>query len=755
VALLARHGARQGSCLDVRAVGPHPRQAGLASPGKGPWGRAGPVVRPTMAGNAPTGHGRTACRERRWTTLSTGHGSEADQHQGGDGNGVTHAFPSQSLVVGAEAVHSSCEPLAADMTTVKGRAFSIAFPGSPGLILHSMISRSRAAWGRATILALNPWIHVALLVTASLLPYSGSLRAPFTFDDQRCIVDNPAIRSFEYFTSPASGRPAGVLCGTGPRIVGLFSFAVNYAIGGIDVTGFHVFNLAVHLACTLLVYAFIRLTIRTPAFRKPRTELASMAGSGPLIALLAALLFACHPVQTQAVTYVTQRFTSLATMLYLLSSVLYVRFRNGTGGAPGRFALYVGSVLAAVLAMFTKEIAFTLPFALALHEPMFGEGKRRTRWLSLAPFFATLVIIPFTILAPTGGATTLTAVDDTLRGLVTNTRLSRFEYVTTQIPVTSTYLRLLLLPVGQNLDYDHPIHRSLLDPEVVLSGSIVLAIVAFGVWLFLRSRYPQSRWGPEFRLASFGIGWFFLNLTLEATAVPLPDVIFEHRLYLPSVGFFLAIAALVVILRDKLRASLPLAARAVVPLFMACVAALTWATYARNAIWSDPVLLWEDVAAKSPRKPRAFIELGALHAKSGNLDEATLAIENAIRVAPDLADPYNTLGVIRKREGRTAEAMQNYQTALRLRPDFAEVHNNIGILLSSGATSEEAAAEFQEAIRLKPDYAEAHNNLGVLRARQGRWSDAIREFEAALRINPSHAAARANLTRASHAASGQ
>jgi Flp pilus assembly protein TadD len=499
---------------------------------------------------------------------------------------------------------------------------------------------------------------------------------------------------------------------------------------------------AVHLANALLVYLLVSLAFRSPPFADGRARPGGREQAGPLVALFAALLFACHPLQTQAVTYVTQRFASLATLFYLLASALYAACRLSGSGARSAL-LQAGAIASAALAMIAKEISFTLPFALALIEVVLFRGERRRRLLRLLPFFLML-LIPLALhgVFAHGG---LAEADASLRA-AGRSPLTRWEYLLTQLRVVVTYLRLFVLPVGQNVDWDYPEYRSLLDPPVLLSLVFLLAILAGAAILLLRSRRPDGP--PELALASLGLFWFLGTLAVESGAVPLTDVIFEHRMYLPSVGLCIAASALAFHGRALLGRTAPAAARLVVPALSALVLALGAATYARNDLWTDEVRLWQDAAAKSPLKVRPHLELGALHAARGRLADASREIETAIALAPGSAEAHNSLGVIRKREGRLAEAMESYLTALRLQPDFAEARANVGLLHAAQGRLEDAVGDFEEAVRMKPDYAEGHNGLGVLYAQQGRLDDAVREWRTALTINPAHARARANLERA-------
>ncbi|NIQ78870.1 MAG: tetratricopeptide repeat protein, partial [Anaerolineae bacterium] len=385
------------------------------------------------------------------------------------------------------------------------------------------------------------------------------------------------------------------------RYIGYLTFALNYRLHGLNVAGYHLVNLFIHISTALLLYLIVTLTFQTPLLRA-----SPVRDYAPHIAVFTALLFACHPLQTQAVTYIWQRVTSLAAMLYLLSLTAYVRWRLSaslrTAGAKA-LPWYVLALLSAVLAMKTKETAFMLPLTLAMYEFLFFQGKTLPRIGYLLPLLLTMLIVPLTLFSidrPAGEL--IDDVSDVTRG---HSNLSRYEYLMTSLRVIVTYIRLLFLPVNQNLDHDYPTYRSLLDMPVTVSAVFLLCIAGLGVLLLLRSRNGA----PHLRIISFGIFWFFLNLALESSVIPLNNVIFEHRLYLPSMGVFLAVTVLVFHAVQKLKERWKGAGRAAVLILAGVVLALTGATYARNGKWGDEVTLWQDVVSKSPVKAWARISL--------------------------------------------------------------------------------------------------------------------------------------------------
>jgi hypothetical protein len=269
-----------------------------------------------------------------------------------------------------------------------------------------------------------------------------------------------------------------------------------------------------------------------------------------------------------------------------------------TGFLSGlKLAFYVLSIIFAVLAMKTKEIALTLPIIIAVYEFMFFDGKLKRKILYLLPVFSTILIIPLTLLdmnKPLGEL--IGDVSEATRHI--DTDMSRSDYLFTQFRVIATYIRLLFLPINQNLDYDYPTYHSFFDPNVILSCLFLLSILGIGVYLLYRSRSASY----HSRLIAFGIFWFFITLSVESSIIPIVDVIFEHRVYLPSVGFILACVTGLGMMLERINSRV--VARVIVAGIVMAVIMLGGMTYGRNQVWLNIMTLWEDVVMKSPQKSR-------------------------------------------------------------------------------------------------------------------------------------------------------
>ena len=570
-----------------------------------------------------------------------------------------------------------------------------------------------------------------LLVPLGIFIYAGALGAPFVYDDKGYILQNETIRSLANFTD---------LSGT--RYLAFLSFALNYAAGGLDPFGYHLVNVLIHTANAVLVFFLITTAAETPLLRRFVSSRELPRDVIPAAAFVTALIFLAHPVQTQAVTYVTQRFASLATMFYLAAVVFYSRARVYFSGEPGegrvrRWLFYSIALLSTLMAMKTKEISFTLPFVIALYDYLFfqagpagGPWARRT--LLRVPFYLTLVVIPLSLLGPELGIGGVGGGDtaEVLRAkqLSEAGELSRYLYTLTQFRVIVTYMRLLVYPAGQSIDYYYPLSGSLLEPATAASAAFIVAFISFALYAALRSIRNRSPLGVLF---SFGVFWFFITLSVESFVVPIQDVIFEQRVYLPSVGFITAAVVAVFYMACELgRRGVAALRPATVAVVLAALLLppLAYGVGQRNRLWNDEVLLLDDAIAKSPVKHRLYYARSAALFDRGELDRALSDAERALEINPDSPDAYNMRGIVRAATGAYAEAIEDLTRAVELSPDDKMAFHNRGLSYAAIGDYASALSDYTTAISLDPAFALAYNDRGVAYARLGMVEAATKDI---------------------------
>jgi Tfp pilus assembly protein PilF len=571
----------------------------------------------------------------------------------------------------------------------------------------------------------NPYVHLLLIAVASLICYSNTFHVPFHFDDSTLIVKNPFIKDFSYFITPSKidsldiNRDVNLYFKT--RYVGFLSLWANYKVGGLDVKGYHILNLAIHILNAVLVYLIVTLTFKAPVLGDFRFE--ERSGT---IAFFSSLLFAVHPVQTEAVTYILSRFVLLTAMFYLLSIAAYIGSRLSKGRAS-KYSLYVVALASAILAMKTKEPAFTLPVAIALYELMFLRADTRKRFLLLTPLFLTMLIIPLEYIDMS--MNTETGFGATIEGATKYPGApSRPDYLYTQFRVVVSYIGILLFPTNQTVDHYHPVYHTFFEPPVFLSFIILLGFFTFGVYCLSRSRITLS--SSEFgvrssginslhvahcpsRIIAFGIFWFFLALSVESSLLPITEIMVEYRIYLPSVGFLTAAVVLIFILSSRLQlwGKYPQARRALVPILVLIMAVLGTTTHLRNNVWATEISLWEDVVRKSPQKMRGYYNLGNLYRTERQYDKAISHYKEALKLSPDIPRAHNNLGLAYKSKGQYDMALPHLLEALRLSPNIRAIHINLGVVYRSLGTFDKSIAHFKKALESEPNNAMIHLNL--------------------------------------------
>lgn len=581
--------------------------------------------------------------------------------------------------------------------------------------------------------ASRPILVFLLLAVLGGIVYSHTFSVPFHFDDRPNIVHNPRVKDLTHFSDFS-----------GTRYVGYFTFALNYHFGGLQVFGYHLVNLAIHVFSAFLVYCLVSYLGR----QAPNGASTSFRGT----ALAAALLFVCHPVQTQAVTYIVQRFASLVALFYLVAVVCYLKWRLGALGRWQRWCWYVAALLSTALAMKTKENSFTLPLVIVVLEGMFFGTLRpswswfaenRRRLASLVPFLLTMAIIPLSrpdLLVPEKGLGFASAAE---------VGASRWEYLFTEFRVIVTYLRLLVLPVGQNLGYDYPRYATFFEPVVFVSFLLHVSVIALAFGFLGRAKAVETDSPGRahgLRLISFGIVWFYLTLSVESSFIPIQDIIFEHRIYLPSAGFFLAVVLILSFVLDRLfRARPRLSGISAGAVLIVSVMVLSACAYRRNQVWKDEITLWSDVVEKSPRHAKARHNLGEACATQGRYEEAMGHYEASLRLDPNSVDTVHNLANVHVAQGRLEKAERLYEEALRRKPTFAYGHFGLGNIHLARENLDAARGAFEKAVELKPDFAQARVNLGHVYGRLGRLEDAVRELEQAVRLAPELPEAHLNL----------
>jgi hypothetical protein len=355
-----------------------------------------------------------------------------------------------------------------------------------------------------------------LIAVMVLIAYSNTFTASFHFDDNPSIVENTTIKQVNI------DNIMQILQGVRPIVY--LSIMFNYLLSGLNVIGWHIFNISIHIANSFFVYLLVLWTLSR------RVLVAEYGNKARRMALFAALLFGVHPIQTESVTYIITRTELLATFFYLATFLLFIK-----GTEKNKFLYYVGAAFTALCAMGSKEWAVTLPAVLLVYDFLFlAEGSLksvRSRWMAHVLIMLTWIQIYNTMHVIGSGSSASAGIGFNVQ---TTSGINASTYILTSLNVIWTYIRLMLLPINQNLDYDYAIAKTLFEFPTFLSLIGHIAVVGSAFWLYVKKGWL---------LVPFGVAWFYIGLSPVQSFVPIIDVIFEHRMYMPSIGFIIVFVA--------------------------------------------------------------------------------------------------------------------------------------------------------------------------------------------------------------------
>ncbi|MCU0609544.1 MAG: tetratricopeptide repeat protein [Chitinispirillaceae bacterium] len=522
--------------------------------------------------------------------------------------------------------------------------------------------------------------EVILILVAAIVAYHGTFTAPFVFDDEFSIVKNSSIRTIwplgAVLAPPGDGNPV-----QGRPVLNL-TFAINYALGGTAVFGYHLVNLLIHILTALLLFGIIRRTLEVS--RIP--EHIRKAANG--IALATALIWVVHPLTTAAVTYVTQRAESLAAFFCLLTLWCFIR-----SAAERKFYAVMwsmGAVAACVLGMATKEVMVSAPMIIFMYDAIFlSKGIRdvlKKRLLLHAALAATWFVLALLVIGAEGRGGTA--------GF--NESVGALRYAGTQIWAIVHYIRLCFWPT---LVFDYGTSMASAG-EIILAALILIPLLA-GIILGFR-KHPN--------ISFVGIV-FFAILAPSSSFVPVAtQTVAEHRMYLPLAAVILLVVLAAFAagknLLSKNRFAGPLVCVAISVVFC-------YLTVQRNVVYQSEHSLWQDTLDKRPNNVRAATYLGSALMNDGSSDAQSLIMLNrAVSMDSAYGLAYANRGLVFARMRRFDDALRDYNRAVALRINRAELFNNRGILFGEAGRTAEAIADFTIAVQINPLFAAAHSNLG-------------------------------------------
>ena len=544
-----------------------------------------------------------------------------------------------------------------------------------------------------------PYAPILLLIAGSIV-YANSLSGDFVYDDIHSIETNPDIRNLwpPHWMLPTDDVHSTV----NSRPVASFSLALNYAIGGLEVKGYRLFNLVIHLLCGLALYGVVRRTLSV--------NYTTTAAIG--LAFSCALLWLVHPLQSQCVNYIIQRRESLASLFYVLAFYGAIR-----GIESGSRVCYAASLASCALGMASKEIVVTAPFAIALYDRVYRSDSWRQVWRDRGYYYvgfaAPLLLLVLLIWGDPHGDS------------VGFERVGVWQYALNQCVAITHYLQLMVWPDPLLIDYGKP--KALTLADVALQAAFIITLLLCCGWgLFRHSRL------------AYPVFFFFALLAPSSSVVPIAEEwAAERRVYLALAGPLLLVlvagySGLVALLGAGKRTVLSAAV-----LVSAAALALGAITLNRNRDFHSALAIWQQDLAVRPDNVRALRGLAYAHDAAGDGEAAINFYRQALQSEPNEPGVYFNLGLIYMRRDEWNAAIECYRRAVQLVPHMAKGHNNLALALAETGRSEEALVHYRLALAADPDYAMAHKNLGLMLRVRGEKEAATTHLVTAARLQPS------------------
>ncbi len=540
----------------------------------------------------------------------------------------------------------------------------------------------------------NNLIAIALIAVLGCGVYFNSLNGAFLWDDDILIKNNLFIRNpsnitalFTTDTQAGAGR-----IGYFYRPIQVLSYMVDYSLTKLEPFGYHLTNMLLHILTAVGIYFFIRLLLYDN-----------------LISLLTALFFVVHPVHTEAVSYISGRSESLGFLFILLSFIFYIRFVKNRG----LFNFFL-AIAVYTCALLSRENSLIFPLLLLVYHYAFRERINKKIFTAILSITCVYVLIRVTLLG-----SLLSSVQHST---------TFFERLPGFFAAITQYLRLLVLPLNQHMEYGARL-VAWSDLRVII-GVVIVLFLAF---LFFKNRRRN-------KILVFSVFWFFTALLPVSNLYPINAYMAEHWLYMPSLGVFLmsGCGCAYFLRRRNLHVLCSV-------LIIGFLFFYSFLTIRQNNYWHDAMWFYERTLEYAPDSARLLSNLGVEYNKLGANEKSIALYKKAVSFNPKFEEAYNNLGYAYKEAGRNEEAIGSYQKSIDANPNFAEGYYNLGVLYSETGKLKEALPLYEKAIELNPNYASAYNNLGLAFSGLDNDVEAAVLYKKAIKLDPAYAVAYYNL----------
>ena len=471
-------------------------------------------------------------------------------------------------------------------------------------------------------------LSIILIIVLGFIAYASSLNGKFVLDDELLIKDNAFLRN-----RPGIGNffTTNIMAGAGMvsafyRPLQMISYALDYDIWNLNVIGFHITNMLLHILVALCIYWMINILYNDNK-----------------LSLLTSALFVAHPIHTEAVSYISGRADSLCVLFMLLCFIIYIKQIDHR-----RISMlgYILLLLIYALALFSKEMSIILPLLLLFYHFVFKKKVGVMKFVSLLGVLAVYLTVRLTYLKSISSPPQIGS----------DTMLDRIPGFFAAI---LSYIKLLLLPFPLHMEYGAKLFK-FSDPRAIAGIAVIFTIFIFA---YLKRNN---------RIILFSIGWFFLALFPVSNLYKINTYMAEHFLYLPSIGFFLLIAYSLTIIHNNKRYG-------VLGTILIIFSLLFYSalTIKQNGYWKDPFTFYDRTLKFAPDSASAYYGRGTLYDKKGDYDRAISDYNRAIQIKPDYADAYNNRGIAYDKKGDYDRAISDYNMAIQIKPGYAAAHSNL------------------------------------------------------------------------------
>jgi len=558
-----------------------------------------------------------------------------------------------------------------------------------------------------------------VLTAVIFLIYANGLNTPFQSDDERHIFLNLEIDNPAYYFNPEKITY---------RQFSLLAFALNYQWSQENPFGYHLFNILIHICTVILVFLTVFLTIKNATEWNEKGAL--------IIATTTAFLFGLHPVQTEAVTYISGRPGVMAALFFLLSLLMFILggLKKPSRKIPG-FVFYALSLLMFFVAVLCKETAVTLPVILLLYDLYFMRGENWTAFRSRTGFYILFPTVAILIYLQSHHAFIV------IGGLLEKIK---FSLILLQLDILKLPIKLFLFPINLSFEYD--------IKSQVLLGPLLISIFGLAVALFLviKKFYLKSS------ILSFSILWFLITLAPSNSIMPRIHLFSERNLYLPYFGLCLFFAIIIYLIFFKETRN-----KFVWGLSLLLLIGISFASLVakRNQVYVTPSSLLTDTLKKNPHLVDVGKTLSVHYLMEGKYPEALKTLNGLLKTHRGHFDIHQNMGLAFKHLGDMTNAERKFKDAITVNPRAPEPHYALASLYGSLGKPIKASKEFDISAKLfignkngPPhafylDKARAHNQAGIAYINAKKYDEALQQFEKSVKQNPELLEARFNLAK--------